>query len=393
MRNTISVLVAGSDRPALEALSTQVSRPLYSSSIRHINNGHSDPLYNVRSMPDVLILHLASGWESMLSALAQRPANTRPRTLIVSETGDLESMRMAMQAGASDFLLAPVSDDELHTILNRFREEVDAEAGSPTTWSVVMNTKGGCGATFLASNLAHMMAETGEDNVALVDMNIQFGTLASYFDIQPEHTLLDAIEAVHELDGVALAGYMEKQSEHLHVLAAATDRLALPEDIPQESLDMLLELLAGTYRHVVIDAPQQLNHITATAIERADHILLVMQQSVACLHEAVRLHSILKSELGVPGERISILVNRYQKNLAVNAAHIEKSLNPAKVSYVPNDFRPVMESVDVGNPMYSYARTSSVTKSLLKIQQSLTGEIKTHRFGRIGRSLANLLGA
>lgn len=391
MRNTVSVLVAGSERSAIEALSNQVSGRLYSSSIRHINNGHADPLYSVRALPDVLILHLGKGWQAMLEALAQRPASARPRTLVIGQDGDLESMRLAMRAGASDFLVAPVSDEELHTILTRFREEVDAAAGTPTTWTLVMNTKGGSGTTFLASNLAHMMAETGKDNVALVDLNIQFGTLASYFDIQPKRTLLDAIESVHELDGVALTGYMEKVNKRLHVLAAAADRLALPEDVPQKSLDLLFELIAGTYRHVVVDAPRQLNHITASAIERADNVVLVMQQSVACLHETVRMSSILQSELGVADERISVVVNRYQKNLAVNASHIEKSLKTTKVNYVPNDFRQVMESVDVGSPMYNHARASHVTKSLLKIQSAFTGETKTHRFGRFGKSLAGLL--
>lgn len=394
MKTNFSVLIAGSNKHALDDLAKQIrSGRHYAVSIRHISNGHADPLYSVRALPDVLILHLAAGYEQILEALAQRPPNARPRSLVVGPAEDVEAMRLAMRAGATDYIAEPAQPAELLSVLTRFREEADAAAGTPTTWTVVMNAKGGSGASFLACNLAHMMAETGKDNVALIDLDIQFGSLATYLDLEPRHTLMDAIEAVHELDSVALTGFMEKHAKRLHVLAASQDRVALPEDVPQQSLDLLLELIASTYRHVVVDAPRQVNHLTATTIERADNVLLVMQQSVACLQEAVRLTGILSAELGVQRGRISVVVNRYQKNLTVGAAHIERSLKDMPVIFVPNDFRQVMESVDVGSPIYEHSRNSTVTRTLMKLQRKLTGDTPQSRMGLLGRSLANLLGA
>jgi pilus assembly protein CpaE len=222
---------------------------------------------------------------------------------------------------------------------------------------------------------------------------VQFGTLANYLDIRPRHSLVDALDAVGELDRVALEGYMEKYSEKLHLLSAAGERVVLPENLPVPSLDALFDLISGQYDQVVVDAPRILNHFTATAIERADSILLVMQQSVAGLEETLRLAGILRSELGVAPDRIRVVVNRYQKNMAVDAAHIKTAIGELDTVIVPNDFRQVMQSVDSGIPIYRHARGSSVTKSLLKLQHSLSGQPPAERRGLLGRSIAQLLGA
>jgi pilus assembly protein CpaE len=204
---------------------------------------------------------------------------------------------------------------------------------------------------------------------------------------------VDALDAVNELDRVALEGYMGKYSEKLHLLSAASERVVLPEHLPVPSLETLFDLMSTHYDQVVVDAPRILNHFTAAAIERADSILLVMQQSVAGLEETLRLTGILRSELGVAPDRMHVVVNRYQKNLAVDEAHIKTAIGDLDTVIVPNDFRPVMQSVDAGIPIYRHARSSSVTKSLLKLQHSLTGQPASKRRGLLGRSIAQLLGA
>src|SRR4029450_3950507 len=119
-------------------------------------------------------------------------------------------------------------------------------------------------------------------------------------------------------------------------------------------------------------APRILNHFTAAAIERADSVLLVMQQTVAGLEETLRLAGILRTELGVQPERVTVIVNRYQKSLAVDAAQIKTARGELNTVIVRSDFRPVMQSVDSGIPIYRHARGSSVTKSLLKLQHTLS---------------------
>jgi len=396
MAKNLTILVSGCNKAAIEQLAARVRETSASWStvtLKHIANGNPDPLYGLSTMPDVLILHVGAGWPDQLGALLRRDAESRPATLVVGPAGETDAMRMAMQAGARDYVPEPVQEGDLLAALDRIRAETQRTGAKGARWTLLINTKGGCGASFLACNLAEMMAGVSHQKVALIDLDVQFGTLANYLDIRPRHSLVDALDAVGELDRVALEGYMEKYSEKLHLLSAAGERVVLPENLPVPSLDALFDLISGQYDQVVVDAPRILNHFTATAIERADSILLVMQQSVAGLEETLRLAGILRSELGVMPDRMKVIVNRYQKNMAVDAAHIKTAIGELDTVIVPNDFRQVMQSVDSGIPIYRHARGSSVTKSLLKLQHTLSGQPPAERRGLLGRSIAQLLGA
>src|SRR6516225_9319627 len=149
-------------------------------------NGHVDPLHEVSTLPEALILHLGETSHAELESLAARAVDRRPPLIVVGSGSDTTVMRLAMQAGARDLLPLPLVGDDLIAALQRI--ERDHRVGSPRadgTLLAFMNAKGGCGATLLACNVAHALTTVSHRRVMLIDLDLQFGAIPLYFDLFP----------------------------------------------------------------------------------------------------------------------------------------------------------------------------------------------------------------
>ncbi len=371
--------------------------PSLSVSARHISNGHSNPLYGLESYPDILVFHLSSVGEEEIASLLVNSIEQRRATIVIGPADNVTCMRQAMKAGVSDYLEAPLNEAELHASINRIvAETLQPLSGQQNDAEViaVVSAKGGSGASFLAANLAHVMCTADGHRVALIDLDLQFGSLAQYLDIEPEHGFMPALDMAEHLDETAANAYMAKHPSGLRLLSPMEDEVILPRDVPLDHFGCLLDLLKKSYDRIVIDLPRQIDELSAEVYERADHILLVTQQEIASVRDAQRLRRLLRTELSIPDERLALVVNRYDKNSIVELDDISRSLKIAKedMIIVPNSYRHVAESINVGVPMFDHSRGSAVTKALMKMNARLEGfESKSEDTG-IRRVLSGFIG-
>jgi pilus assembly protein CpaE len=152
------------------------------------------------------------------------------------------------------------------------------------------------------------------------------------------------------------------------------DEMVLTRDIPLERFIHLLNVVQHSYDHVVVDLPRQIDDVAAAVYERADHVLLVLQQEIGNLRDAMRLRNILVRQLGVPEQKLEIVVNRYDKSFQVEVTDIKRALGYDRdLMLIPNQYRDVSESINVGVPMLDHQRGSTVTKALMQIEARLAG--------------------
>jgi pilus assembly protein CpaE len=390
------ILIAGRNKQALEELAGRCELPAVEVAIKHINNGHADPLYGVVDDPDLLIFHAREDDVEELQCLVDRRPEARPATLVVGPAGNARLMRMAMQAGARDYLEEPLQEQEFRLALDRFLQERREQPGSANgSLMAVVSAKGGAGASFLAVNLAHILATQSKLATTLLDLDLQFGSLAQYLDLRPKSGLMSAIDMADSLDAVAADACMAKHASSLGLLAPQEDEIVLSRDIPTDRFSRLLQLLKQSYERVVVDLPRQIDEVSATVYEQADKVLVVIQQELACLRDAARLRSLLTRELGIPPERILTVVNRYEKSLPVELDDICQGLGITRdsMSIIPNHYRSVAESINVGVPMTEHARSSVVTKSLMSLGSQLGGaESDGERAGIFSRTFQMMRG-
>jgi pilus assembly protein CpaE len=138
-----------------------------------------------------------------------------------------------------------------------------------------------------------------------------------------------------------------------------------------EALQKVLQVALQAYAHVVADLPRQIDPLTGMVLSGADRVLVVMQQSFAHLRDAQRLFSLLRNHLGVPSDRITLLVNRYDDKAAISDDDIRDAVRPAEIIRIPNDFEHVSESLNVGVPLYQGARNAAVTRALCAVAERL----------------------
>lgn len=379
----------------LEALAGVIASAGFEVVRNHISNGHADPLHGVTALPDLVVLHVGASGESELASMLDQSPAVRPPTIVIGPPGNMGCMRLAMQTGARDYLEDPVNGEELTRSLERVRRELaDRRPRRQGALFAVVGAKGGSGASFIAVNLAHIMASTSGSRVALLDLDLQFGSLAQYLDLKPEHGLLQALDMAEQLDGTALDAYMAKHKSGVSLLGVLEEEMVLSRDVPLERFVQLLNVVRDNYEQVVVDMPRQIDDVTAAVYERADRILLVMQQELANLRDAARLRSILVRELGIPRDRLVVVVNRYDKNLTVELPDIKRALGAedSEPMLVPNHYRNVAESINVGVPMMDHARGSAVTKALMAMQARLGGEEDDPaQRSMISRAFSNLI--
>jgi pilus assembly protein CpaE len=388
----MKILVSSRSESSLDTLRQRVGRcGRYQVEGVLMVNGNMDPLRAIDYRPDVLVLHASAHLVDELRALAERPGRDRPALVVVGDSLSPEATRHAMRAGARDFV-GEQDAQELAECLQRLRPEIapaDADLGQTV---VVVNAKGGSGATFIATSLAHLSATQSADETVVVDLDFQYGSLPQYLDVAPKRGLLEALESACELDETAVTAYAAKHASGLHVIAPLPESQVAADFNIAERMSVLLGVLRRRYRRVVVDVPRHLDEVAYQVLKGADQVLLVMQQSLLAVHDAVRLKTVLVRELGIPEARIVTVVNRHNRSAPLDVGDISKALDDDDPVLIPNQYKVVSQSIDVGVSVLEHAPGSAVAKALLGLEARVMGRRVPESRGFLAKTVFRLRG-
>ena len=388
----LKILIAGRSKLAVNHLSQSLGeRSEFVLTTRILGNGHADPLHGVSEPPDLLLLHHGPGHSELGFLAGSGQANQLP--LIVCGPGDdPESMRLAMQAGARDYLSETAPQSDLVASLLRIRDET-VRSGSLSLGRliVVLNGKGGSGASFLATNLAHGLVVNDGAQVTLVDLDIQFGGLCRYLDIRPKVGILQALEVAKQMDDISAAAYTCEHSSGLRLLAAPSTRFVPSSEIQIDELDALLKVFLSINDFVIADSPNRLDTLNEFFLERADKIVLVVQQSLPHVQDAARTIQLLTREFAIPEDRISVVVNRFSKNALIDLSDIRKALRKDKLITVPNQYKLAAESINSGIPVAELSKNAPLAKGIRNLQTALDNTESEPTGSFLARALPSIL--
>ena len=233
-----------------------------------------------------------------------------------------------------------------------------------------ISCKGGSGATFVAANLAHVLAANGRRRVALIDMNLQFGDALLFISsAKPSSNVADVARNILRLDRDLLLSAMVTVSPGLHVLAAPDDP-AQASDVKPEHVQAIVQLARTMFDFVIIDSGRSLSAVTLQALDLADHVYAVLQLTLPFIRDGKRLRDVFRS-LDYPERKIRWLVNRYEKNSLITLDDLKKTMNINEVLTLPNEYEVAAASVNQGVPVASVAPHSNISKALREWSQSI----------------------
>jgi pilus assembly protein CpaE len=184
---------------------------------------------------------------------------------------------------------------------------------------------------------------------------------------------------------------MASHPSGLKLLAARPEDFRFSFESLAEQANMLLDLLLNNFRHVVVDMPRHIDEFNAQIISRASKILMVVQQSLPHIQDATRLQQLLRDQLGISHDNLLIVVNRYNKRAEIQLTDIEKALPGSQLMTVPNQYKEVSESINLGIPMYEHARHSAVTRALVTLQTRIVGHASVAETAAASGRISSLL--
>ena len=83
-----------------------------------------------------------------------------------------------------------------------------------------MSPKGGVGKTTVTTNLAVGLGKVAPSGVVVVDLDLQFGDVASGLMLEPERTLADAVTGAAVQDSMVLKSYLTLHQSGVYALCA-----------------------------------------------------------------------------------------------------------------------------------------------------------------------------
>ncbi|MCG7489903.1 AAA family ATPase [Vibrio sp. Of14-4] len=327
--------------------------------------------------PDLIFVEAGPNWAKKITELQQFEGPEfhdvgRDASLIVfGNENDSGALKIALRVGASDFISDKALLDELAPLLKNIAEAKVANYHLGELL-VFMNTKGGSGASMIALHTGVMLARQYPNKVLLLDLDMQFGAIEDYLNIDESHQygLADLLAKVDDLDKMSLTSLVTKHESGLHIIGFKRENSKDSYD-KAEHLNRLIPILLEHYPYVVVDMSRGLERIFSSVISPATKIFLVSQQSLVALKNASQLMKLLVLEFGVAREQIEVIVNRYEKRRSTSLKDVVNIIGNVRVHTIPNDFKVARESANLGRPCIRVKHNSSIAKSVKRKITSL----------------------
>lgn len=239
---------------------------------------------------------------------------------VIAATRDtsLSLVRTLLHEGVADVVELPFRPDELLATALDVLAQARAAHPSETKLApmvVVVRSIGGCGTTSIATHLAAELGAAIDDprEAAIVDLDLQFGTVAEYLGAQGKGSIIDLIDAGERLDEELIRSIAHQNNVGLAVFAAPKDIVPL-ETVDAGRLLHVLDMLRRTHASLVIDLPADWTDWALSVAAEASAVLMVVELSLPSLRQARRQLDLLGS-IGIPAKNIEIVVNRMEHRL------------------------------------------------------------------------------
>lgn len=235
---------------------------------------------------------------------------------------------------------------------------------SPTKVIVVISPKGGSGKTAVSSNLAVALAQRHPGRVVAVDLDLQFGDLATALSLNPERTLAQLARAT-KIDATTVKLSLTPHEHGVFVLAGADDPVDA-ESVQACHVSTVLPLLAQNFDYVIVDTPAGLDERTLAALECATDLLVVSSLDVTSIRSLRKALDTLDT-IGVAAERWFVL-NRADSKVGLAPSDAEEAVGMKISCSVPSS-RDVPLTLNLGTPVTISEPRTAVAKQLQQLSQ------------------------
>lgn len=296
------------------------------------------------------------------------------RLVLIGVHNDINVYRELQRAGVADYLVKPIDPQRLvDAIEGATRVTTHASPDSHKINVVaVVGARGGVGASTIAVNTAWMIAHELGKTVTLLDLDLQFGTVALSLDLEPSNGLREAFENPDRVDGLFIASAMTHESERLYVMSAE-EPLEDECVLNPSAFDLLLDALPGEFDLVVVDLPNRLAAQQRRLLALCHSVVIVTDMSVPGMRDTARLAQLVRD--AAPEAQISVVVNRTgaNKSAELPKAEFVRGIEMPVKHFVPFDPKVVGQAINSGKPLAAINRKAEVVTAMRGLCETMCG--------------------
>lgn len=323
--------------------------------------------------PNLLIVESTADKDGMMNQLNGLADVCAPGTnvILIGAQNDVHLYRELIDVGIGDYLVSPVSADELKASITGLYDSVEAdEAGRVIAF---FGVSGGVGSSVLAQNTAYELMKEYDEEVILIDLDVTYGTVALVFNMQPRQTIVDALTSTAPLDEAVMDQYMVKFEEKLSIMPAPAS-LGTGYHIDGEALDKVLNLARGMADFVVLDVPHLWEAWVPEVLAGADDVVLVCKPDLTNLRNAKNLIEYLgpKRDTSAP-TRLIFNQEGFAKKTDLGDKDFKTALAKEPALSVPFDPDAFGRALNNGETMSKASGKSKATKAIQDLAKMVAG--------------------
>ncbi|MGC6400708.1 pilus assembly protein CpaE [Sphingomonas sp. FW199] len=333
---------------------------------------------SVSASPNVLFVDLSESGDPLndINALAEV---CEPGTVVIAagQVNDVRLYRDLVASGIQDYLLKPLNPDMLRDAFASAQAILSAPKTAEPTEDrphcsmAVIGTRGGTGASTMATSLAWLLSEKLGRTTAMLDLDVHFGTGALALDLEPGRGLTDAIENPSRIDGLFIERAMVRASDRLAVLSAEAP-INTPMLTDGGAFYQLQEEMRSAFECTVIDLPRNMLVQHPHLLTDVQMAVVVTEFTLAAARDAIRILSWFKSN--APQTQMVIVANRVQPaaQLEISRKDFEQSIERKVDFVVPFDQKLAANAAKLGKSLAEAGKGGKTAAPLVELATHIT---------------------
>lgn len=341
---------------------------------------------SVSASPNILMVDLSESGDPLndINGLAEV---CEPGTVVIAigQVNDVRLYRDLLASGIHDYLLKPLSASQLRDSLNQAQAVFAApRAGDGVVIkrhisTAIVGTRGGVGASTLATSLAWLFSADHKMPTALLDLDIHFGTGALALDLEPGRGLTDAIDNPSRIDGLFIERAMIRANENLAILSAEAP-IHSPLMTDGAAFLQLEEEFRHAFEMTVIDMPRNMLINFPHLLADVNVVLLGTEMTLASARDTIRILSWLKSNASHATPLI--VANKVQPGAAeISKADFEASIERKIDFLVPFDQKAASNAAKLGKTFVDANASSKATAVIKQVATHIIGSAEDEGTG------------
>jgi len=333
---------------------------------------------SIAASPAILLVDLSESGDP-LNDINELAEVCEPGTVVIAvgQVNDVRLYRDLLASGIHDYLLKPLSPDVLRDTLAQAQAVFtapkggDGQAAKTHVSTTVVGTRGGVGASTLATSLAWLFSSEHKMPTALLDLDVHFGTGALSLDLEPGRGLTDAIDNPSRIDGLFIERAMIRANENLALLSAEAP-INSPLMTDGSAFVQLQEEFRQAFEMTVVDLPRNMLINFPQLLGDANIVVVATEMTLASARDAIRILSWLKTN--APHAQAMVVANKVQPGVAeISKADFEASIE-RKINFtVPYDAKAATNAAKLGQTFAEANRSSRAGAVLAQIAETIIG--------------------